>query len=116
MSIVLDSNFVEKNVIAIPSTITQVRITAESKEGKKPHAVPTKNIEIIAISVGNLPLQGTKLFVSIARSFSRGESIILQPTIPAALQPKPMHMVSACLPHALHILKGLSRLYGILGR
>ena len=30
-----------------------------------------------------------------------GESMIRQPTTPAALQPKPMHMVRACLPQAL---------------
>ena len=32
---------------------------------------------------------------------SRGESMIRQPVTPAALQPKPMHIVSACLPQAL---------------
>ena len=36
-----------------------------------------KNIVDIAIKVGNLPLQGTKLFVSIAINLSLGESIIL---------------------------------------
>jgi hypothetical protein len=41
---------------------------------------------------GNLPLQGTKLFVIIAIKRSLGESMIRQPTIPAALHPKPMHM------------------------
>ena len=58
----------------------------------------------------NLPLQGTKLLVRMASMRSRGESMILHPTIPAALQPKPMHMVSACLPQALQRLNGLSRL------
>ena len=33
-------------------------------------------------------------------SRSRGESMMRQPTTPAALQPKPMDMVSACLPQA----------------
>ena len=42
----------------------------------------------IVIRSGNLPLQGTKAFVSIAINFSLGESIILHPTTPAALQPK----------------------------
>ena len=37
-------------------------------------------------------LQGTKLLVSIAINLSLGESIILAPTTPAALQPNPMHM------------------------
>lgn len=38
------------------------------------------------------PLQGTKLFVKIAIKRSLGESIIRQPTIPAALHPNPMQM------------------------
>lgn len=42
----------------------------------------------------NLPLHGTKLFVIIAIKRSLGESIILHPTIPAALHPKPIHMDS----------------------
>ena len=61
-------------------------------------------------------LQGTKLFVKIAISFSRGESIILVPTIPAALQPNPIHMVSACLPVVQAFLKKLSKLNEILGK
>lgn len=48
-------------------------------------------MEISVIRAGNLPLHGTKLFVSIARILSRGESIIRHPTTPAALQPKPIH-------------------------
>ena len=58
-------------------------------------------MEITAVNMGNLPLQGTKLLVSMAISLSLGDSIILHPMTPAALQPKPMHMVSACLPCAL---------------
>ena len=45
-------------------------------------------------------LQGTKLLVRIASMRSRGEALMRQPVTPAALQPKPMHMVSACLPQA----------------
>ena len=48
---------------------------------------------MIEIKVGNLPLQGTKLFVMIAIKRSLGESMMRQPMIPAALHPKPMHMV-----------------------
>ena len=77
---------------------------------------PAKNIVIIAIKVGNLPLHGTKLFVIIAINLSRGESIILHPIIPQALQPNPMHMVSACLPCAWAFLKKLSKLKAILGK
>lgn len=50
------------------------------------------------IKKGNLPLHGIKLFVKIEISFSLGESIILHPTTPAALQPSPIHIVSACFP------------------
>lgn len=51
------------------------------------------NTVAIVIKNGNLPLHGTKAFVSIAINFSLGESIILAPTTPAALQPNPMHIV-----------------------
>ena len=73
-------------------------------------------MEISVIIVGNRPLHGTKLFVSIASNLSRGESIILHPTTPAALQPNPMHIVRACFPHALQHLNGLSRLNAIRGK
>ncbi len=43
---------------------------------------------------GNLPLQGTKLLVIMAIRRSLGESMIRQPTMPAALHPKPMHMTA----------------------
>ena len=65
---------------------------------------------------GIFRLQGTKLLVKIAIKRSRGESIILQPTTPAALQPKPIHIVNACFPEVQHFLKHLSKLKAILGR
>jgi len=77
---------------------------------------PAKNIVIMAINVGKRPLHGTKLLVRIAIILSRGESIILHPVTPAALHPKPMHMVSACFPWQHALLKKLSRLKAILGR
>ena len=52
----------------------------------------------MAISAGNRPLQGTKLLVSIAISRSLGESMMRQPVIPAALQPKPIAIVRDCFP------------------
>lgn len=61
-------------------------------------------------------MHGTKLFVKIDINFSRGESIILQPTTPAALQPNPIHIVNACLPELHAFLKYLSRLNAILGK
>ena len=99
-------------VTIMPVTITAVSISAEMTD----EAEAAKNIEIIAIIAGNLPLQGTKLFVITARSCSRFESMMRQPVTAAALQPKPIHMVSPCLPQALHFSKGVSRLYAILGR
>ena len=59
-----------------------------------------KNSVMQVIIVGNLPLQGTKLLVRIASSRSLGESMMRHPVTPAALQPKPMHMVRLCLPQA----------------
>lgn len=68
------------------------KIPADNTVEKDPVAPPIKNMVMIAIMVGKRPLQGTKLLVIIAMRRSLGESIIRQPTIPAALQPKPMHM------------------------
>ena len=61
------------------------------------------------IKLGNRPLQGRKALVSTARSRSRGESMIRHPVTPAALQPRPMHMVRACLPQAPHRANPRSR-------
>ena len=57
-----------------------------------------KNIVDIAIKVGKRPLHGTNVFVRIAISLSLGESIILHPITPQALQPNPIHIVKHCLP------------------
>ena len=76
----------------------------------------TRKAIVIAIIAGKRPLQGTRLFVIIPSIRSRFESIIRQPTTPAALQPKPIHIVSACLPQALHFKKGLSKLNATRGR
>ena len=81
-----------------------------------PLDIPIIRIEINVIIVGNLPLHGTKLFVTIASNLSRGESIILHPTTPAALHPKPMQIVSDCLPQALQHANGLSKLKAIRGK
>ena len=68
------------------------------------------------IKNGNLPLQGTKLLVKIAINFSLGELKILHPVTPAALQPKPIHIVIACFPLQQHFLKNPSILKAILGK
>ena len=57
------------------------------------------------IKKGKRPLHGINELVNIDTSFSLGESIILQPTTPAALQPSPMHMVSACFPRTTCLFK-----------
>ena len=47
---------------------------------------------LIAIKKGYRPLQGTNELVIAAIILSLGDSIILVPTTPAALQPNPIHM------------------------
>ena len=77
---------------------------------------PAIKMLLTAIKKGNLPLQGTKLLVKIAINLSLGEFIILQPTQPAALQPKPIHIVIICFPEQQHFLKNPSILKAILGK
>ena len=83
-----------------PSSTQPVRTKAAS------HAslAPKKSAPSVS-SVGNRPLHGTSAFVSIPMRRSRSESMIRQPLTPAALQPKPMHIVSACLPQLPHFSK-----------
>ena len=112
---VRDNSFVNKKVKRTQPIIITVRKKVVITE---PFIATeeAKNKDNNVISVGYLPLQGIKLFVSIASSRSRSESIIRQPVTPAALQPSPIHIQSACFPQALHLLNGLSRLYATLGR
>ena len=100
----------------MPNNITKITAIVDTTEAPNPCIVPAINIVAIDIRKGNLPLQGTKLLVKIAINLSRGESMILQPTQPAALQPKPMHIVSACFPVVQAFLKKLSKLKAILGK
>ena len=87
LSTVFERIFETKRVIKTEKATVPVRIAALSTEE------PEKNIVISAIIAGSLPLQGIKLFVIIAISLSRGESIILAPVTPTAPQPIPMHML-----------------------
>ena len=115
-NIVLDSIFETNNVNKIPNKTTSITTTAATNPENIAAIEPEINIVAIVIKNGNLPLQGTKQFVSIAINFSLGEFIILVPTTAAALQPNPMHMVSACLPEVHAHLKHLSKLKAILGK
>ena len=97
---VCDNTFDIKKVINILRRITPPKIITPITEENIPMISPMKNMDIIEMIVGNLPLQGIKLFVRMASSLSRGESMILAPVTPQALQPIPIHIVNACLPHA----------------
>ena len=101
---VFDSSFDTSSVIKTPSTIAASTYSAAAKDPEMP-AAPAEKITERVISVGNRPLQGTKLLVMVAMRRSRGESIIRQAITPAALHPNPMHMVSACFPWAQAFLK-----------
>ena len=114
--IVFDSIFDTNNVRKIPKSMTNITAIVDTIEAPKPCIVPAINIVAIDINSGNLPLQGTKLFVNIAINFSLGELIILHPTTPAALQPNPIHIVIICFPVQQHFLKKPSILNAILGR
>ena len=74
-----------------------------------------KNIPIMQIMAGNLPLQGMKTLVKIAKIRIFLDSIILAPVTPTALHPSPMHIVRLCLPQDPHFENGLSKLNAILG-
>ena len=76
-------------VIVIPIIITKITANVESIDAHIPKTFPAINIDDIVIKNGKRPLQGTKLLVSVAINLSLGESIILEPTTPAALHPNP---------------------------
>lgn len=86
------------NVNIMPISTTTITASVETTDASPLDNSPAKNIIAIVIKNGNLPLHGTNAFVIIDINFSLGESIILQPITPAALQPNPMHIVSACFP------------------
>ena len=109
------------NVIKIPSNTTKRTVIVAINDDipafvLAPPTAPAMNMLAIVIKNGNLPLHGINAFVSIAISFSLAESIILHPVTPAALHPKPMHIVSACFPELPAFLKNLSKLNAILGK
>ena len=112
---VLDKILVARNVTEILSTIKNVKNIPETKLSSLPMKT-TVTSEMRVVIIGNLPLQGTNDFVSMASIRSRFESIIRHPVTPTALQPNPIHIVRACFPQLLHYINGLSRLNATLGR
>ena len=53
MRIVLESSLDTKKVIRTPSTMTQVNSKVEARDCKGEDTLPTKNMVIIAMRVGN---------------------------------------------------------------
>ena len=118
-NIVFDNIFDIINVKNIPNIITIITASVDNIDDKNPFPAeyaPAINIVAIDIKNGNLPLHGTKLFVRIAINLSLGESIILHPVTPQALQPNPIHIVIICFPLQHAFLKNPSILNAILGR
>lgn len=102
LRIVLDKMRFTKKVIATEKhNIRSSRTLCQTVE-KLSNKVGARNKVITAIIIGNLPLQGINEFVKMAKSRSLLESIILHPFIAAALQPSPIHIVSACFPQEEH--------------
>jgi hypothetical protein len=120
-----DRNFVTMSDAATAATMINVIINAQaivckyflvSGDWFVVDIEDIKNRLTNVIIAGNLPLHGMKLFVSIDIMRSRGESIMRLPTMPQALHPNPMHIVSACLPQAWQRWNAWSRLNAIRGR
>ena len=100
---VLDNNFVARKVIKTAKKMNSDKSNAAITVLPLPELIPTKNMLIMVINIGNLPLHGIKPFVRVASKRSLGESIIRAPVTPTALHPNPMHIVRACFPQALHL-------------
>ena len=79
-------------------TIAANNTNATSIEATSLFAPAAKKDIVTAINIGNLPLHGIKLFVSIEMFLSRSFSMILHPVTPQALQPIPIAIVRLCLP------------------
>ena len=100
----------------MPSTATPTTAVAETRPARCAGATAPMKMVAIRICVGQRPLQSEKLLVTMASRRSRGLSMMRVATTPAALQPNPMLMVSACLPWAPTLRKRPSRLNATRGR
>ena len=104
------------NEKAIPSTaILMTAIIEMVPENSLGTNTPINSVAI-SICVGHRPLHREKLLVIMAISFSRGLLMMRVATTPAALQPKPILIVSACLPCAPALRNSLSRLKATRGK
>ena len=91
----------ESTFVAVKVNSREIpKIPVNIKADKTVFCSPAKSMETIAASIGNRPLQGVRQLVKTESSRSLDESMILQPTTPAALHPRPIQQVSACFPHA----------------
>jgi hypothetical protein len=105
-----------RNMKKTPKRATVTTAAAERRPPRWAGASVPRNTEAMRICVGHLPLQREKLLVMMAMRRSLGLSMIRVATTPAALQPKPMHMVKACFPWAPAVRKSESRLKATRGR
>ena len=90
--------------------------TNPTRNSEETAADEARNMDISAISIGYRPVQGMNPLVSAAQVRAFSDSIILQPVTPQALQPTPMHIVSACFPHEPQAAKHRSVLKAMRGR
>jgi hypothetical protein len=116
LSTVLDRAHETTRVKNTPINTTPTTVPAAAKDATAGGTEAATNTVASMMSVGKRPLHGTKLFVRIAISLSRGESMIRVEMIPAALQPKPMAMDRDCFPCAPARRNIQSRLNATLGR
>ncbi len=115
-STVRESSHEMAKVSTMPSTATVTTASAETSPARCAGATLPTKIVATRICVGQRPLQSAKLFVMMAMSRSRGLSMMRAATTPAALQPQPMAIVSACLPCAPTRRNVRSRLKATRGR
>src|SRR5690554_5048352 len=113
---VRDNNHEEKKVKRIPSNTTPTTASIDTVELMAGGTKTPRKIVAMIIKVGHRPLQTEKLLVMMAINFSRGLLMMRVATTPAALHPKPIVMVSACLPWAPDFFKTWSRLNATRGK
>ncbi|MNE51143.1 hypothetical protein D3C80_1457550 [compost metagenome] len=104
-------------VTVMPISTMPISTRAVEKVRSAPvEAAPTMNMEASRIRVGHRPLHGTKLLVRIASIRSLGDSMMRVERMAAALQPKPIDIVKACLPWPPDFLNRRSMLKATRGR